>query len=99
MPTTELEPAGDPALAVVAPANAAMLVVEAPAVAVHQPAARIRDQLAERRHPILQRHSGVNLAADDVATARTPDYAGGSTKSMYEPSTVACESRPSIAAS
>ena len=66
MPTAEREPARDPALSVVPPSDAAMLVVEAAAVAVHQAAARIRDQLAERRDPILQRHSGVNLAAEDA---------------------------------
>ncbi|MGI8887194.1 MAG: hypothetical protein ACR2G9_09800 [Gaiellaceae bacterium] len=56
MPTAELEAAGDPALAVVAAADASALVVETAAVAVHQSATRISDQLAQRRDPIPQRH-------------------------------------------
>ena len=56
LPAAELELAGDPAPAVVAPADAAALVVEAAAVAVDQAARGICDELAERRDAVLQRH-------------------------------------------
>ena len=52
----ELEPARDPALHLERPADAALRVVQAAAVAVHEPALRRGDELAERRHPVLERH-------------------------------------------
>src|SRR5687767_14206576 len=54
-PAAELEPAGDPALPVVTPSDAAGLVVKAAAVAVDEPTCRVGDQLAERCDPVLQR--------------------------------------------
>src|SRR5207342_70607 len=48
-PAPELEPAGDPPPAVVAPPNAAGAVVQAAAVPVDEPAGRVGDELAERR--------------------------------------------------
>jgi hypothetical protein len=56
-PAAELEPAGDPALRRPAPADPPGGVVQAAAVAVDEAARRIGDQLAERRDPVLQRHS------------------------------------------
>jgi hypothetical protein len=56
VPAAELEAAGDPALARVAPPDTPRVVVEAPAVAVDEAAAGIGDELAERRHAVLQRH-------------------------------------------
>ena len=53
----ELEPAGDPALAVVASADPPGLVVEAAAVSVDQAARGIRDEVAERSDTVLQRHA------------------------------------------
>ena len=55
LPAAELEPARDPALHRVATANAALGVVEAAAVAVHEASGRVRDQVAERRDPVLER--------------------------------------------
>src|SRR5207248_796878 len=55
-PAAELEPARDPAPAVVAPANRAPLVVQTAAVAVDETPPGRRHELAERRHPVLQRH-------------------------------------------
>ena len=63
LPAAELEPAGDPALAREAPADAPALVVEAAAVAVDEAARRVGDELAERRHPVLQRHLGVSVTS------------------------------------
>jgi len=59
LPAPELEPTGDPALSGEAPPNASGRVVEAAAVSVHEAAGRIRDELAERRDPVLHRHLGV----------------------------------------
>ena len=56
MPASKREPAGDPALAVVAAANAPARVVQAAAVPVDEAAGGVGDQLAERRDPVLQRH-------------------------------------------
>lgn len=57
LPAAELEPARDPALAVVAPADATGRVVEAAPVAVDQVTVGDRNQLAERGDPVLQRAS------------------------------------------
>ena len=57
VPAAELEPAGDPALAVVAPPDAPALVVQTAAVPVDEPARRVGDELAERRDPVLERHA------------------------------------------
>jgi hypothetical protein len=56
LPATELELAGDPAPAVVVAADAAGGVMQAAAVSVHETAARMGDQLAERRDPVLEWH-------------------------------------------
>lgn len=58
MPTLEFEPARDPAFPVVATPDVPGFVVETAAICVHEPARRIGDELAERRHTILQRHVG-----------------------------------------
>ena len=55
-PAAELEPAADPALAVVAPADAARFVMEAAAISVDQATRRVCDQLAERCDPVLEGH-------------------------------------------
>jgi hypothetical protein len=62
LPAAKLEPAGDPALAVVAPADSARVVVQASAVAVHEATRRVGDQLAERRDPVLKRHLACTLS-------------------------------------
>jgi hypothetical protein len=54
-PAAELEPASDPALHRETTANAALGVVEATAVAVDEAAGRVRDEIAERRDPVLER--------------------------------------------
>src|SRR5262249_19199039 len=56
VPAAELEPAGDPALAGVAAANPTGGVVQTAAVAEDEAAARIGDELAERRDAVLPRH-------------------------------------------
>ena len=56
MPVLELQPARDPALAVVAAPDPPGLVVQAALVAVDEPAPRIGDELAEGRHAVLERH-------------------------------------------
>jgi hypothetical protein len=56
VPTAELQLTRDPALAVVTAANLPVAVVETTAVAVDQPARRIRDELAERRDAVLEWH-------------------------------------------
>ena len=58
MPAAELEPARDPALAVVCPTDSTGGIVQAAAVAVHEAARRIGDQLAEGRDPVLERQRG-----------------------------------------
>ena len=58
LPAPELEPAGDPAPGGVAAADPAGVIVEAAAVAVDEPSRRMCDEVAERRHPVLERHAG-----------------------------------------
>ena len=53
LPPAELEPAGDPALPVVAPPNPARIVVQAAAISVDEPTRRVDDQLAERCDAVL----------------------------------------------
>ena len=65
MPATEPEAARDPPPAGVAAANPPGLVVEAAAVAVDEPASRIRDKGAKRRHPVSERHLRLSLAVFD----------------------------------
>jgi hypothetical protein len=55
-PPAELEPAGDPAQAIVVAADAAAGVVQAAAISVDEPAARVGDQLAEWRDAVLEWH-------------------------------------------
>ena len=69
-PVAELEPARDPAAAVVAAADAPFVVVEAATVPVHQAARGVGDELAERRDPVLQRHPGI------IANAESPPKRG-----------------------
>src|SRR5262249_44397017 len=54
MPAAKLEPAGDPALSVEAAADPALLVVQPASVSEHEPALGRRDQIAERRDPVLE---------------------------------------------
>src|SRR5262249_60501871 len=56
VPAAELQPARDPALPGVPPPDAPACVVEAAAVPVDEAAAWVRDEVAERRHSILERH-------------------------------------------
>ena len=56
-PASELEAAGDPALSGVPSPDPTCLVMKAAAVPVDEATRRIRDELAQRRHPVLQRHS------------------------------------------
>jgi murein endopeptidase len=56
LPAAELQPAGDPAPDGVTGPDAALLVVEAAAVAVDETARGVGDQLAERRYAVLTRH-------------------------------------------
>lgn len=85
VPAPELQAAGDPAPAVEAPADAALLIVQTATVPIYQAAARIRDQLAEWRDPILQRHLDINLAADSgsYVAAPTRSEASGSFPIAY----------------
>ena len=54
-PVAELEPARDPAFHREATADAALGVVEAAAIPVHEATGGVRDEIAERRDPILER--------------------------------------------
>jgi len=51
-PAAELEPARDPAPPGVPPADSPLRIMEAAAIAVDEPARRVGDQVAERRHTI-----------------------------------------------
>src|SRR5262249_41974105 len=55
-PAAELQHAGDPALADVPPPDFTLVVVQTAAVAHERAALRRRNQIAERRHPVLQWH-------------------------------------------
>ena len=55
-PATKLEPAPDPTPTVEAPPNVAVPVVQAATIAVDEPSRRVGDELAERRHPVPERH-------------------------------------------
>ncbi len=63
LPALELEPAGDPPLRRIAPANPAGRVVEAAAVPVDEPARRARDQVAEGRDAVLKCQGQASAAA------------------------------------
>ena len=56
VPAAELEPARDPAPRRPAPADPSLLVVQAAAVPVDEPAGGVRDQVAARRDAVLTRH-------------------------------------------
>jgi hypothetical protein len=56
-PATETKPTGDPPSPVVPATDAALVVVQAAAVAVDETTGRVGDQLAERRHTVLERHA------------------------------------------
>jgi hypothetical protein len=62
VPAAKLEAARDPAPPGETPADPPLLVMEASAVAVHQPSARVCDQVSERRDAVLQRHLRLNVA-------------------------------------
>jgi hypothetical protein len=68
MPATEPEATGDPASAVVVPADPALRVVEAAPVAVDETAGGIGDQLSERCHTVLERHEAITVAVLGDAT-------------------------------
>src|SRR6185369_10583723 len=57
VPAAEAQAAGDPAAAVVMAADPAARVVQTAPVAVHEPASRGGDQVAERGDAILQSHA------------------------------------------
>jgi hypothetical protein len=67
VPAAELEPTGDPTLRRPAPADPAFSVVEAAAVAVHEPALGHGDQLTQRRDPVPARHLGSETRTEEVA--------------------------------
>jgi hypothetical protein len=71
VPSLEAEPACDPSLDRVPAADPASVVVEASAVPVDEAACRSRDQIAERRDPVLDRHD--ILIIDGADRARHPD--------------------------
>jgi hypothetical protein len=81
VPAAEREPAGDPALAVVATADPAAIVVQAAAVAVHETARRVGDQLAERCDTVLERRRR-KLASCALLGG------GGATQGAHMPSAV-----------
>jgi hypothetical protein len=56
VPAPELEATRDPALDLVAPTDASVLVVEAATVPVHKATRRIGNQLSQGRNSILERH-------------------------------------------
>jgi len=58
VPSPEPEPAGDPALAVVAPPDTPVLVVQTAAIPVHKATGGIGDELPEGSDPILKWHLG-----------------------------------------
>jgi acetyl esterase len=62
VPATELEPAGDPPPARVPPSDPARIVVKATAIPVDEPSPRVRNQLAERCHPVLEGHRPATLS-------------------------------------
>jgi hypothetical protein len=62
VPPTERESATDPALRRMVASDPTELVVEAPAVAVHEPARRVGDEFTQRRDPIAQGHRGTTVA-------------------------------------
>jgi hypothetical protein len=57
VPAAKLKTAGDPAPGRPGAANPTALVVQAAAVTVNEAARGVRDQLAERRDPVLEWHS------------------------------------------
>jgi hypothetical protein len=56
MPSSEAEPATDPSLDRVPAADPPIVVVKTAAVSVDEAAGRGRDQIAERRDPVLKGH-------------------------------------------
>jgi hypothetical protein len=58
VPAAELQPAGDPALAVVPPADVPVRVVKAATVSIDQTTRGVCRQFTERRDPVLPRHLG-----------------------------------------
>jgi hypothetical protein len=59
MPAAEAQAADDPALPGVMAPDPPLRVVQAAAIAVHEPPRRVGDQLALRRHPVLQWHRAI----------------------------------------
>ena len=72
MPPPEPQPAGDPALAVVGAADAALRVVQAAAVSVDTAAVGRCDQLAHRRDAVLPRHYETPVACSNAPMAPAP---------------------------
>jgi hypothetical protein len=62
VPAAELEPTCDPALDLIAPTDASVVVVEAATVAVDKPSGGIRNQLSQGCDSILERHSSRSIA-------------------------------------
>ena len=60
VPATELEPTRDPAPAGISTSDPPRCVVQASAIAVHEPSRRVRDKLAEGRDAVLERHARVS---------------------------------------
>jgi hypothetical protein len=65
VPAPELEATRDPALDLVAPTDASVLVVEAATVPVHKATRWIGNQLSEGRNSILERHRSCSIADGD----------------------------------
>src|SRR5262249_37907167 len=65
----KFQPAGDPPLHLPLPPDDSAVVVQAPAVGVHEAALRRREQLAERRHPVLSRHQIVRTILPSCSPA------------------------------
>jgi hypothetical protein len=61
-PAAKFEPTGDPALDLIAPTDASVVVVEAATVAVDKPPRGIRNQLSQGCDSILERHSSRSIA-------------------------------------
>ena len=83
LPVAKLEPAGNPALAVVAAADAPGHVVEAAAVPVDQAPRRVGDELAERCDAVLQRH-GRTQADCPVGVVQKRKLAPAAACNVYE---------------
>ena len=86
VPATELQATRNPALYGEAAADATRRIVEAAAVPVHEPAGRVGDELSQRRHAILERHSRAVLAGPGscvhLCSIRYPHVTGDTRRCM-----------------